>query len=442
MLRQIAAASLVGLSFIACAAGKSGTEGGGGDASTTSSTTSSSTTTTSSTGGGGTGGATTTGGGGSGGQGGAGGATTTGGGGQGGAGGATTTGGGGAGGQGGTGGGGGAPPTETAIALAAGSASILAADHHPNEAWASAALAGGTTFAPATTLFSVTEGVGLIRSSADGQLLFTKYASGSFSGFLAIGNLAQSMDAPAMTAFGNAAAVAYHKADFKHYFALYNGPMAGWSPVAEPILANNIQSFGPSAPSIAIVNGDVLVAYAGDNGNLYDQRRANGVWDPAMGHGVDGTIQLSPSIIGITAGTKEAMIAYVRKTDTQVMFTVRAAGVWTAPAPVPDAFTNDVVALAPTPSGGAVLAFRGLNTMLYTSVYSPGNGSWSAPQSFGTSVNAPPALARGIGGNDAEMVLVAGGEAKHASLSAGIWSATTTLGATNGAPISIATFSP
>lgn len=434
----------MGLSFGACAAGKSGetgTAGSGGEGTTTTSTGASGGGGTAGTGGtpgtggggaGGTGGAAT-GGGGSGATGGTGGTT-------GGAGGTGGTGGTGA--AGGTGGTGGAPPTETAILLAGSAASVLAGGFHPGEAWGTATLAGGTSSAPAAALLGASDGVGLVRASADGALLFTKYAAGSFAAPLAIGNLAKSMDAPAMAAWGGGAAVAYHKDDFKHYFALYQGPMAGWSPVAEPISANGIHSFGPSAPAIASVKGDIVVAYAGDNGNLYDQRRVNGAWEAANGHGVDGTISLSPSIAGIAAGPDEAMIAYVRA-DTQVMFTVRAAGAWSAPAPVPDAFTNDPVALAATPGGGVALAFRGTNGMLYTFVYTPGGGPpWSLPASFGASVPAPPALATGIGGADAEMVFVSAGQARHARLVAGAWSAAVAVGAADGAGVSIASFAP
>lgn len=442
MLRQLLMLSFVGLSIGACAAGKAGPSGGGGGDDT--STTTSTTTGTGASGGGGTGGtggtSSNAGGGGTGGSGGS--TTTTADGGTGGTGG--STGGAGGGGAGGTGGTGGAPqPTETAIVLAGAAASALTADYHPGEAWSTGMLAQGTSHAPAAALLGASDGVGLIRASADGSLLFTKYASGSFSAPLAIGNLAKSMDAPSMVAWNGVAAVAYHKADFKHYFALYQGPMAGWSPVAEPILANNIHSFGPSAPRIAIVQGDVVIAYAGDNGNLYDQRRVNGAWESANGHGVDGTITLSPSIVGIDAGPHEAMIAYVRSSDTQVMYTVRTNGAWSAPAPVPDSFTNDPVALAATPAGGVALAFRGTNSMLYTCLYTPGNNPpWSLPASFGATVPVPPALAPGIGGAEAEMVLVSAGQAQHSRLIGGAWSAATPIGAGADVGAAIASFAP
>ncbi|MEZ4314940.1 MAG: hypothetical protein R3F14_43555 [Polyangiaceae bacterium] len=441
MLRRIGWLSFVGISVAACAAGRTG-EGTGGAGGTTTTPTTTTTTTTAGGGTGGTGGTTTstptasTGGGGQGGAGGTGGTTTTS---EGGTGGATTT----ATTTTTTSGTGGSAPTETAVVLAGSAASTLAGSFHPGEAWVTATLAGGSSSRPAVALLDADTGVGLVRAPADGALLFTKYAAGSFSSPLAIGNLASSMDAPSITAWNGTAAAAYHKADFKHYFALYQGPMSGWSPVAEAMLANNVHSFGPSAPSIAIVSGDVRVAYAGDNGNLYDQRRVAGAWQPAVGHGVDGTIDLSPTLISLS-GASAAMIAYVRKSDTQVMYTVLTGASWSAPAPVPDVFTNDPVALTPTSAGGAVLAFRGTNSMLYTCVFKPGNGApWSMPQSFGQSVPAPPSLAPGIGGADAEMAfLTAAGVAQHARLTAGAWSAVTSIGGAGLTSIAITSASP
>ena len=154
------------------------------------------------------------------------------------------------------------------------------------------------------------------------------------------------------------------------------------------------------------------------------------------------TIDLSPSITGIDAGANEAMIAYVR-TDTQVMFTVRTNGTWSAPATVPNALTNDPVALAATPAGGVALAFRGTNSMLYTCLYTPGNDPpWSSPASFGATVTARPALAKGIGGTYAEMVFVSAGQAQHARLTNGSWSAATVIGGASVTGVSIASFAP
>lgn len=421
-----------------CAAstgGQGGTPAGGSGGSGATATTSSTSTTTSATGGaGGTTSTTDTGGTTTSTTGGAGGATTT----------STTdtgstttstTGGGGAGGM---------APTEASLVFANSAVAVLGAAQHPGGSWSVALPGVGSTHAPATVLLDAEHGIGLYRAAADGMLTYVAWSSGTFAPPLAIGGLHKSMDAPSMTAWNGGAAAVYHKDDFKHYFALYK-PGSGWSPVAEPILANNVHSFGPTPPSIAIVGGDVVIAYAGDNNNLYDQTRSAGVWQPSVDHGVTGTVQLTPKIVAIPSGASDAMIAYVRKADAQVMFTLRAAvnGAWSPPAPVPSAFTNDPVGLASTGTTGAMLAFRGTNGNLYTCSYDPANNPpWSTPAAFGSSVASSPAVARGVGGHDAEMVWVSGLQIQHASFAAGAWSAAEVVGGVEINGVSLATYAP
>lgn len=424
-----------------CAAGKQTQTGGAGGSSDT--TTISTSETTSSAGGssgaagsshGGT--ATSSGGGGSGGA-----TTSSSSGGSTGGGGSSSSGGGGSGG-GTTSSTGGGAPTGTVLAFAGSDAALLGADYHPDGAWSTSQQGEGTPFRPASALLDASTGVALY-GAPDGLLMFIKWSAGSFAAPLPIGNLAKTADAPAMVRFAGGAAAVYRGPDSKHYFAQYGGPMSGWSPAAEPILANNIHSFGPSAPSLAIVQGDVLVAYAGDDNNLYDQARIGGVWQGASGHGVGGTLNLTPSIIELPAGGAEAMIVYVRKSDAQVMFTLRNGGAWSAPAAVPTALTNDPVALAATADGGALIAFRGLNTMLYTCRYAAGNNPpWSAPQSFALSTAAPPALATGVGGVDVEMVFVFAGGVQHSRLSGDTWTPAEAVGGAQIKSVALSSFAP
>jgi hypothetical protein len=66
-----------------------------------------------------------------------------------------------------------------------------------------------------------------------------------------------------------------------------------------------------------------------------DQKRLAGVWRGAKGHSLDGTVTLTPSIVGVLvgpAGPAEALIAYVRSSDQQVTFTLQNGGVWMTPA--------------------------------------------------------------------------------------------------------------
>ena len=117
------------------------------------------------------------------------------------------------------------------------------------------------------------------------------------------------------------------------------------------------------------------------------------------------------------------MIAYVRGTDSQIMFTTRTAGAWSTSAPIyATAFSNDPVALTPLPGGGAVLAYRGQDTDLYWSIYTPEpTPAWSQPAAVATpnwSAPSTPALARGVGGLRAEMIFIDGAstDAEHLRL--------------------------
>ncbi len=327
--------------------------------------------------------------------------------------------------------------------LAASATEVLGAELHPGGTWELSSPGEGSSHRPAVALLDAQTGVGLYRQPSDGSLLFVKWAANGFAAPLAIGGLAKTVQAPSLVPWDDGAAAAYIATDFKHYFARYGGPMSGWSPSAEPILANNIHSFGPSAPAIAIVGGEVVVAYAGDNGNLYDQKRLAGVWQGANGHGVDGTVTLTPSIVAIPVGPTEALIAYVRSSDQQVMFTLRNGGVWTTPAAVQNALSTEPVALTSVGDNGAALAFRGLDSNLYTCLYTPGNDPpWSGPKAFGAATSAPPALARGIDGKDAELVFVSGGQVQHARLSGGAWSAAEAIGGADVTSVTITTFAP
>ena len=438
-----------GCVLTACAAGShslAGSGGGGGDTTSTSGTTSGSTST-GSDGGGGDGGSTTSAGGtggsaGAAGMGGSGGSTMS----TGGAGGTGGTGGmGGSGGAGGSGG----TPTSTALLFANSAVAVLGADAHPpGGAWNLNLGGTGSTNRPASALLDLSAGLGLFRAASDGSLLFVKWSAGGYSAPASIGGLTKLIDAPSMVRWNGSAAVSYHGTDFKHYFALYNGPMSGWSPINEKIMAGSTHSFGPTAPSIAIVKGEVVVAYAGGDGQVYEQARAGiDMWQAGTGHDAGATVTLTPAIVELSGGASEAMIVAARDSDAQVMYLVRTGGAWSSPAPVPSALTKDPPALAAAPNGGATLAFRGTNGLLYTCAYKPGNNPpWSMPawpdMNKGESVKSAPAIAPGTGGSEAEMVFESAGAVKYTRLVAGAWSAPSSIGGVEIDGVSLATFGP
>src|SRR5262249_28758121 len=151
--------------------------------------------------------------------------------------------------------------------------------------------------------------------------------------------------------------VAFQGDDFKHYYAGYQG---AWTPTAEPIGGVSQQSYGPSPGAVVVLGNDVVVAFAGDNGDLYDQTRTGGAWQPAAGHGLGDVVSTTPALVPLTQGP-ELMLVYSRKTDSQLLWTTRTSGVWSAPVPIDAALSSDPPALTSVAAGGAALAFRGLD---------------------------------------------------------------------------------
>jgi len=121
-------------------------------------------------------------------------------------------------------------------------------------------------------------------------------------------------------------------------------------------------------------------------------------------------------------------------------YVTRTGGVWSSPSYLLNCLTNDRVALAPLPNGGAIVAFRGQDKYLYWLVYS--GGTWSAVAPFATPTNVSadgsPAVTHGIGGVVAEMAYVTGGTVYHARLTGSTWSAPVTVGGASVAGVAIA----
>src|SRR5262249_15218319 len=157
---------------------------------------------------------------------------------------------------------------------------------------------------------------------------------------------------------------AFHGDDFKHYFASY---AASWSPTAEPIGgAGPSQSFGPSPAAIVALGADDVVAFAGNDGNIYDHTRHAGSWSSAHSHMLGNVTSLTPALAALDGAAADLMLAFVRGSDARILSTVRTSSTtstWSAPAVVDNlAFTNDPPSLIGLPGGDALLVYRGQDT--------------------------------------------------------------------------------
>jgi hypothetical protein len=328
------------------------------------------------------------------------------------------------------------------LLLAGGGLKVLAGEFHPGAAWTTTQLSSTTDKAPAIAITGAGTAVGVIRNTTFGnEVAYTTWAPGSFQAFTSIANLETTQAAPSIVASGTRADVVFLGDNNKHYYAAH---VATWSPTAEAVGGVAAQSFGPSAAGVAAIGSDTIVAYAGNNGDLFDQTRTGGAWLAAVPHNLGNVVALTPAIITPTTGPA-LMVVYVRSTDSAILFTTRTGNVWTAPTVVDaGSFTADPVGLAALPSGEAILAFRGLNQGIYFTRYNPlGAPLWSPPQPLATpNVTTPsrPALAPGVGGVDAEIAFVNAVDSKayHARLTGLTWSAPALVGGTSLTTISLA----
>jgi hypothetical protein len=328
------------------------------------------------------------------------------------------------------------------LLLAGGGPKVLAGEFHPGGAWITTELSSTTDKAPGIAITGANSAIGVIRNTTFGnEVGYTTWVPGSFQAFTSIASAVTTQAAPSIAASGSRADVVFLGDNNKHYFAANTG---AWSPTADPIGGVALQSTGLTPAAVTSIGSDTIVAFAGDNNQLYHQTRSGGAWLPAAAHiNVGATVALTPAIVALTTGPT-LMIAYVRNTDSKILFTTRTGNAWTQPAPIDaNSFTADPVALAALPGGEAVLAFRGLDQKLYFSRYTPaGSPVWSLPGPLVSGVTTPsrPALAAGVGGFDAEVGFINSADSKayHARLTGLTWSAPVLVGGTVLSTVAIA----
>ncbi len=225
-------------------------------------------------------------------------------------------------------------------------------------------------------------------------------------------------DAPALASIGAVVHLVYQSndadagVDYKYFHGQYASD--AWDSADDPVGGGgNSQSYGPRAPGAAAVGTDLVIAQAGDNSVLYDQTWSS-TWQAAHGQNA-AAIQkdIPPTIVALTGGSADLMIAYMRDGDYKIMSVTRSGGTWSAPVLVnTTAYANDPVAVAPMAGGKAILVFRGTDMKPYFSLYD-GQGAWSAPAAVvaqsSPTVASTPSVATGVCGDDAVIAYAANG---------------------------------
>jgi hypothetical protein len=264
------------------------------------------------------------------------------------------------------------------------------------------------------------QAVAVLRSSlvpdggASGELHFTTWSGSWAPGFGGPWHPVQAglliNGGPSIAGSALRAHCAFQGTDMKYYYAeLFNN---AWSPTDQAITAGGVESAGPAPPAIVTLANNPIIAYVGNEGDLHDQELMGTTWQPQHAHGVTGAAATTPAIVAPTSGP-ELLVVYTTAAAGNLMFTARTAGTWSAAAMIPGASSLDHVGLAPLAGGGAVLVWKGTDSLLYTSLFSAGPpATWSLPVMIplsttmcgGPTLQIAPAVATGATGAQAELL--------------------------------------
>lgn len=322
---------------------------------------------------------------------------------------------------------GGACPACPYALLLGGTASNLVGGAFDGTSWTTSQIA-----APAVDgldLAISTNGVGIgvfrytkIGDPKDQQLQYVTWKAGLWSAPLAVPN-ATTRAAPTIDRSGTGAHVLFQGENYQFYFAAFDG--AGWVPAAEMI-----GSYGPGPGAVASLGVDALfVFHDGSQSNHLTSRRRNANWMNAQT--VDPQAQAfdrQPAIAAL--GTGKAIAVHSQNQGGQLRWSLFNGGAWSAPVAIAGAQTTDPPALVALGVETAGLAFRGTDGKVYVATF---DGAWTAATAVAEpnpAIHGAPALARGIGAAELELLYLEAGSKtmRHTRRVAGVWSPAVQIG--------------
>ena len=319
-------------------------------------------------------------------------------------------------------------------------------------AWAGAAITGGgAKSAPSLVAFG-TGFVGLTRGPAD-AIQSVSYVT-SWSGVTAVGALT-TFGTPALTVLGANAQAVYLAglgADVNKFSRIQNGS-SSWTTTGDPVMPPaGTQSFGPSAGAIAAAGTDLVFAQDGDDNGLYVRKWDGAVWSPepgGLGISGAGTLKTAPPALVSVPGTFDVLLLYADKFAPNVIgFATRNATTkaWSsAVVTQATAQTGEAMSAALVSPTSVLVMFRGNDSKPYTMTGTLGAASvtWSVPALLladgAATVDAAPAVAKGVCGDEAIAVFSSGGQVKATHLRGGVWSVPGTVTGASGTRVSVAT---
>ena len=289
------------------------------------------------------------------------------------------------------------------------------------------------------------EGVGVTRAGGSGAR-FARWKAEAWSASAPL-SLSSAAWLPAFARTDAALFVFAQSSNLKHHFTAAAGP-AG-DPFLDVPSASSPLSGGAGARQ-----GHASFFYApiDQAGDLVEARFLGGAWTKAAvvlsGNHADCQPVIAPTVTG------DLLVAAVRKGDEhELVWRVIAADAPKKQGTIPETLfapeqpVPKRVALAPLPTGGAILAFRNPAGMLDVRVATDdgeGGFSWTPESVFPTApiIAGEPALAKGLPGARAELVWIASGGniVRHARwLDDGTWTAPVEVLSSGAASVAIAT---
>jgi hypothetical protein len=299
--------------------------------------------------------------------------------------------------------------------------------------WTTSTATFGAASTPAIT--STSSGALAVVRRSDNELDYATWAPGvGWSALFPVGVGGATIGTPALSRHADALLV-FLGTDNKVYENRWNGTWQGFTPVT----AGSVQSFGPSAPALGALPAPAyVIAQEGSDGDLYTQTWST-TWQAAHGHGllVDVRPGTSPSVA--RHGTN-AVVVYVEAGTDKILWTEGAGTTWSNPLAIGSSTTTDPVALTTLDNGDVLLAYRGKDQKVATSILS--GTSFSAPMPFSDDATGSPSVAPGIDGHLAEIAFLTGGAVVASSLEAGSWSTPAVVATGNQQAVAIARVEP
>ncbi len=313
-------------------------------------------------------------------------------------------------------------------------------------AWTGAAIAGGAAKSRPAIVPYGPGFLALTRGPAD-KLMSVSFGAASWGAATAVG-AETTIGAPALAVVGAKAHGVYLTGGAPSFFFRVENPGTSWS-AAQAVTSNGVQAFGQSAGSLSAAGADLVFAQdGGDNDGLYTQRY-DGSWSVGTPVVDAGTLTTAPPTLAALDGGKfDTVLVYADNTVNNVIgFTTRDATTkrWaTATVTNPQAQTREQPSLARISPTALVAAFRGNDQRPYTMRGTIGAlaVTWSPPVALladTSTVDGPPAIAKGVCGDEAIAVFASGGQVKATRLRGTSWTVPEAVSGAAGTRVSVST---